>query len=125
MKKTTIGLGMALLFCGASYVSAGTSFESFNLTVPAFNTKTTSSQIKEIRGADSEVNIRYMPNDKTMKVRVESEEGAIGDDYCKFENLGTLYLGNRISEGSHTFARFKSGASVWVDTVVKGSFRSN
>ena len=117
-------IALAASLTTAGYVSAGTSFEHFDLEVPKSGSIDTKTQAKQTTGAAAEVRIRFMPKDKTMRVAVKSTMG-VSSEWSDFENLGTIIVFNEIGEGSATYASFKSGPFVWVKTQLIGSFKSN
>ncbi|MCR6097613.1 hypothetical protein HXA31_00800 [Salipaludibacillus agaradhaerens] len=122
-KKVFASILAVLLLSVGSFASAGTTYESYSVTVPKLNFSVkTDAQTKSSAGRAA--NLKVSTLGKAVDVRAYGKKGGTGN-WVRVSTTGTYNLPNDISKGDSTRAHFSSDLTTIVNVSVKGKWRSN
>ncbi|MGX4667946.1 hypothetical protein JNUCC74_01840 [Cerasibacillus sp. JNUCC 74] len=122
-KLATLGLATILLLTSGGLISAGTSYESYNVDVPRMNgSANTNNQTKS--KTDARADLKVSTLGKALDARVRSSDGGTGK-WVRVSTTGTFTLPNSVKKGKKAHVQFSNDLSTIVNVRVAGSWRSN
>lgn len=128
MNKTTkklasLGFAATLLLTSGGLISAGTSYESYNVDVPPFNgSANTNNQTKSTTDARADLQVSTLG--KAVDARVRSSDGGTGN-WARVSTTGTITLPNSVESGDVAHVQFSNDLTTIVNVRVAGEWRSN
>lgn len=122
-KLASVVLVAAILFTSGGFISAGTTYEKYNVDIPRFGgSANTNNQTKAKDNARADLRVSTLG--KAIDARVRATAGGTGN-WVRVSTTGSYTMPNTVKKGNLTHIQFKNDLTRLVRVRVAGDWRSN